>query len=340
MNPQTFLVALVTIGAFAIACTSSIDAIDGQDDSRDARGLRVVSTVSPITSLVETIGGSRIRLDGIIPEGVNSHTYEPAPSMAALLGDADLIVANGLFLEEPTINLAEANRKPGAMILILGDQTITRDEWKFDFSFPESDGNPNPHLWPDPMLALRYAELVRDALSELDPDGADEFAQNYAALRDRIAALDVAIREAVATVPLDDRQLLTYHDSWAYFAQRYGLTVVGAAEPSDFSEPSAREVVDLINQLRDLDLRVVFGSEVFPSQILEQVATETGASYVDDLRDDDLPGAPGDPGHSYLGLMVQNMRIMIPALGGSAEAFDSVDTTPVSVGTTNVRYPQ
>jgi manganese/iron transport system substrate-binding protein len=340
MTPRTFLGALVAIGALAVACTTPIDAIDDQGDSRDTSGLRVVSTVSPITSLVETIGGSRVRLDGIIPEGVNSHTYEPAPSVATLLGNADLIVANGLFLEEPTIELAEVNKKPGAVILILGDRTITREEWKFDFSFPESDGNPNPHLWPDPLLALRYAELVRDALSELDPDGADEFARNYAALSDRITALDQAIREAVATVPVDDRQLLTYHDSWAYFAQRYGLSVVGAAEPSDFSEPSAREVADLIDQLRDLDLRVVFGSEVFPSQVLEQVAAETGASFVDDLRDDDLPGAPGDPGHSYIGLMVQNMRIMIPALGGSAGAFDSVDITPVFDGTTNVRYPQ
>ena len=75
-------------------------------------------------------------------------------------------------------------------------------------------------------------------------------------------------------------------------------------------------------------------------QVLEQVAAETGASYVDNLRDDDLPGAPGDPGHSYIGLMVQNMRIMIPALGGSAEAFDLVDMTPVFDGVTNVRYPQ
>jgi len=340
MNPRAFFVALAAISAFVVACTTSIDATDGQNDSRNASVLRVVSTVSPITSLVETIGGSRIRLDGIIPEGVNSHTYEPAPSVAALLGDADLVVANGLFLEEPTIELAEANRKPGAMILILGDQTITKDEWKFDFSFPESDGNPNPHLWPDPLLALRYAELIRDALTGLDPDGTDEFARNYVVLSDRITALDAAIREAVTTVPVDDRQLLTYHDSWAYFAQRYGLRVVGAAEPSDFSEPSAREVANLINQIRDLGLRVVFGSEVFPSQVLEQVAAETGASYVDNLRDDDLPGAPGDPGHSYIGLMVQNMRIMIPALGGSAEAFDLVDMTPVFDGVTNVRYPQ
>ena len=326
--------------AASSACSGDAGADLAPTAPDDRSTLRVVATVSPITSIVESVGGTRINLEGIVPEGVNSHSYEPAPSVAALISRADLIVANGLFLEEPTIELAEANHRPGSVILTLGDRTITRDEWKFDFSFPDSGGHPNPHLWPDPHLALRYAELVRDALTDLDPDGAQEFAANYEVFGERIAALDEAIRAAVETVPAANRRLLTYHDSWAYFAERYGLEVVGAAEPSDFSEPNAREVADLIDQLRELEVPVIFGSEVFPSQVLEQVAAETGVAYVDDLRDDDLPGAPGDPGHSYLGLMVQNMRIMIPALGGSAAPFDAVDTSPTSGGVSTARYPQ
>ena len=181
---------------------------------------------------------------------------------------------------------------------------------------------------------------MRDALTELDPDGAEEYAANYETFSERIDALDAAIRAAVETVPASNRRLLTYHDSWAYFAQRYGLEVVGAAEPSDFSEPNAREVADLIDQVRELRVPVIFGSEVFSSQVLEQVAAETGAAYVDGLRDDDLPGAPGDPGHSYLGLMVRNTRLMIPALGGSAAALDAVDTSPIGGAAGTARYPQ
>ena len=346
MNARSVIAALAFLLFFPVALgcgepSSQASAVDtGASAQEPGPTLRVVATVSPITSIVENIGGARIDLQGIIPEGVNSHTYEPAPSVAALVSRADLIVANGLFLEEPTINLAEANRRPGSMILLLGDRTIMRDEWRFDFSFPESGGHPNPHLWPDPQLALHYARLVRDALAELDPDGAEVFEANYKAFGDRIASLDEAIRTAVETLPEANRRLLTYHDSWAYFAARYGLQVVGAAEPSDFSEPNAREVADLIDQLRELQLPVIFGSEVFPSQVLEQVAAETGAAYVDDLRDDDLPGGPGDPSHSYLGLMVQNMRTMIPALGGSAASFDAVDTSPVFPGVSTARYPQ
>jgi ABC-type Zn uptake system ZnuABC Zn-binding protein ZnuA len=302
--------------------------------------LNVVATVSPITSIVENIGGTRINLRGVVPEGVNSHTFEPAPSVASTLAEADLVFLNGLFLEEPTLEMAQANLKTDASIVSLGDQTVTRKELKFDFSFPESGGYPNPHLWPDPILALRYAEIVRDTLVGRDPDDADYYNANYDEFANRIAALDSAIRTAVPTIPMSNRKLLTYHDSWAYFADRYGLTVIGAVQPSDFSEPSAREVADLIHQIKTENIPAVFGSEVFPSDVMRTIAGESGAAYVDELSDDDLPGVPGDPDHSYFGLAVSNLRTMIPALGGDATALDDVDLSLVFEGTSNAVYPQ
>ncbi len=302
--------------------------------------LNVVATVSPITSIVESVGGARINLRGVVPEGVNSHTFEPAPSVAAVLAEADLVFLNGLFLEEPTLEMAQANRKPGAEIISLGERTISPEQWQFDFSFPEAGGHPNPHLWPDPMLALRYAEIVRDELAERDAANAAYYDANYEAFAARIAALDAAIRAGVATVPPGNRKLLTYHDSWAYFAQRYGLTVIGAVQPSDFSEPSAREVAGLIRQIRAEGIPAVFGSEVFPSDVMQTIAAEAGAAYVDELSDDDLPGGPGEAQHSYLGLAVSNMRIMLPALGGDASALDDVDVSPVFTGASRAVYPQ
>ncbi len=127
--------------------------------------LKVLSTVSPITSLVENMGGTRIDLQGIVPEGTNSHTFEPPPSLAAVVSQADLIVANGLFLEEPSIELARANKKPEAVILTLGDKAIARDEWVFDFSFPESEGHPNPHLWTAP----HYRGLMQQNMEIMVP---------------------------------------------------------------------------------------------------------------------------------------------------------------------------
>ncbi len=326
--------------ALAVIALLSVSGACANSEEADGEKLKVVTTVSPITSIVENIGGDRIELEGVVPEGVNSHVFEPQPSLAKLLADADLIIANGLFLEQPTLELAEANKKAETPILLLGDRAVTREEWQFDFSFPESQGHPNPHLWPDPLLGLKFAELTQEQMASLDPDNADYYQQNLDAFRQRINAVDEAIRQSVATIPPENRRLVTYHDSWAYFARSYGLEVIGAVQPSDFAEPSAREVAELIDQVKELELPAIFGSEEFPSDVLETIAREANTTFVDQLTDDDLPGAPGDPEHSYLGLMRWNMRIMIPALGGNAEALDKVDVGPVFEGESGAVYPQ
>ena len=333
------LILLATVPIMACSDDDDGGGNGGGDDA--AKALNVVSTVAPITSLAENIGGTKIDLEGVVPEGTNSHTYEPPPSIVATLEEADLILINGLQLEEPTLELAEANKKDDAVILLVGDETISEDEYRYDFSFPEEDGKPNPHLWPNPMLTKEYATLIHEQLVELDPDNADYYDTNYDALVERLDDLAAAMEIATATVPEENRKLLTYHDSWAYWAPDYGFTVVGAIQPSDFAEPSAQEVADLIDQVNEENIPAIFGSEVFPSDVLETIAAETGAEYVDDLRDDDLPGEPGDDLHSYIGLMVNNMKIMLPALGGDASAMDDVDSTLVFTdGESPAEYPQ
>ena len=342
LGPIPLLAALVFL-VVSLACAAEPgDATNPstETDATTSDKLRVVSTVSPITSVVENIGGTRIDLEGVVPEGVNSHTFEPAPSVAVLMAGADLVFLNGLFLEEPTLEMANANLKPGAQVVSLGEQTITREQWKFDFSFPEAGGHPNPHLWPDPILTLRYAEIVRDELTSKDAANAEYYSANYDAYARRIADLDAAIKVAIATIPEENRKLLTYHDSWAYFADRYGLTVIGAVQPSDFSEPSAQEVADLVRQIQTEGIPALFGSEVFPNDVMQTIAAESGARYVDELSDDDLPGAPGDPNHSYLGLAVTNLQIIIPNLGGDASALDDFDVSPVFDGESDAVYPQ
>ena len=331
------LTGVVAFVAVAMAGCAS----DGEEGSAEVDGkLRVVSTVSPITSIVENIGGVKISLEGIVPEGVNSHTFHPAPSVAKLLAEADLIVLNGLFLEEPSLRMAEANKSAGAVVLALGDRSVARDDWVFDFSFPESQERPNPHVWTSPPLALKYAELVRDELEALDPENADYFAGNYQRLKERIEDLDSRIKTAVETVPKENRRLLTYHDSFPFFGERYGLEIIGAVQPSNFSEPSAREVARLIDQVRDTGVPAIFGSEVFPSPVMEQIAKEGGAKFIDELRDDDLPGEPGDPDHTYLGLMLADVEAIVSALGGSTEALTGFDTGLVFEGDSAARYPQ
>jgi ABC-type Zn uptake system ZnuABC Zn-binding protein ZnuA len=299
-----------------------VDTLTGEPDKLD-----VATTVAPISSITRNIGGDLIRLRGIVPDATNSHTFEPAPSDAQTLARADLIVVNGLHLEQPTLDLAEASKRPTTQIRQLADSTITRDQWLFDFSFPESAGDPNPHLWMDPKYALRYAELMRDWFSEADPSNAAAYAANFAAYKVRLDELDSLIRKGVASVPAKDRKLLTYHDSWAYWAREYGFTVIGAVQASDFSDPSPQEVARLIEQIRAEKVPAVFGSEVFPSPVLEQIARESGAKFVDKLRDDEPPGSPGSAEHTYLGMMKSDMQVIVGSLGGDPTILDSLDVT-------------
>ncbi len=215
---QFLLMILVAIIVGACAGPGADPATDDSDT------LQIVSTVSPVTNIVYNIGGDRIALTGIVPEGVNSHTFEPAPSDARALAQADIVFLNGLNLEEPTLRLAEANLGDDAEIVQLGDLTVSGDDYVYDFSFPEAAGSPNPHLWPNPIYALRYAEIVRDKLSERDPENADAYAANYVAFETRINELDTAIAATIESIPPENRKLLTYHDSWAYFSPRYGTT--------------------------------------------------------------------------------------------------------------------
>jgi len=289
----------------------------------------VLTTVAPLTNIVKNAGGPFIDLHGLIPGGMDSHTFEPMPSDVKYVAAADLIILNGLDLETPTEKLALANKKPEARILKLGDQTITPKDYAFDRSFPKSGGHPNPHLWMNPIYAARYAELMRDALSELDPAHAAQYRERTQQYTARLTALDRAIAAAVATIPPQNRKLLTYHDSFAYFAPRYGMTVIGAIEPASFSEPSPREVMRVICQLKREKVPAIFGSEVFPSKVLDQIGREAGVQFIATLRDDDLPGTPGSPEHSYIGMMLEDVRTMVTTLGGNAEALQGIDPADI-----------
>lgn len=319
---------------FVVGCGT-----DGSVSTQTAgEPLRVVTTVAPIASIVANVAGDRAQVTGIIPEGEDSHTFEPKPSAARELSDADVVFLNGLELEDPTRDLAEASLKDGAQVVELGTLALPPDQYIYDFSFPKEDGKPNPHLWTSPPMARRYASITAGVLAAADPANADYYRDNAARYEARIDELDALMVAATASMEPADRKLLTYHDAYAYFAQHYGWRVIGAVQVSNFEEPTPKEVAALIDQVKAEHVPAIFGSEVFPSPVLEQIGTETGVAYVDTLRDDDLPGAPGDLEHSYLGLMQFDFVTMVSRLGGDASGLRAFD--PSDVAPDRAVYPQ
>lgn len=312
----------------------------GGGDSKAATNgkLQIATTVAPITSIAANIGGDRVEITGIVPEGTNSHTFEPKPSVAELLSSVDVVYINGLKLEDPTRELAEGNLKKGAEIVELGTLAIPESDYAYDFSFPKSEGKPNPHLWTDPTYALKYAETIRADLSKRDAKNAAYYQGNYDKFAKMIGDFDSAMRTSFATIPNGNKKLLTYHDAYAYFGRTYGWKVIGAIQVSSFDDPTPKEVARLIDQVRAENVPAIFGSEVFPSPVLEQIGKEAGVKYVDVLRDDDLPGAPGDPQHSWAGLMRFDYITMTEAMGGDAAALKTVNASDVAPD--QAKYPQ
>jgi ABC-type Zn uptake system ZnuABC Zn-binding protein ZnuA len=289
--------------------------------------LKVVTSVAPITNIIKNIGGDKIDLIGIIPEGSDSHTFELVPSDVVKMNDADLVIMDGLHLEggmEKVVDEAKI-KNPQMQLLKLGDNTIAENQWIYDFSFPKEKGDPNPHLWLNVVYAMKFANLTRDKLMEMDPKNAEYYKTNADRYISLLKKLDEGIMQAVQTIPPQNRKLLTYHDSWAYFAPRYGMTVIGAVQPSDFGEPSPQDIAKLIDQIRSEKVPQIFASEVFPSKVIDQIGREGNVTFVQTLSDDVLPGQPSNPNHTYVGMMLEDMKYMLIPLGGNIEALKSID---------------
>jgi len=327
-NTKIMFVATFTILLSLLAVVSSTS-VDNNLNSvyADNNTLNVITSVSPITNIVKNIAGDKINLTGLVPEGVNSHTFEPVPSDIVKLSNADLVIINGLFLEdnmEKVVNESLKN-KPDIQLLKLADGTINSTGWIFDFSFPKEQGHPNPHLWLNPVNAMKFANLTKDKLIEMDPNNTAYYAENAEKYIALLKQLDEGIKTAVQSVPPENRKLVTYHDSWAYFAPRYNMTVIGAVQPSDFSEPSPLDIAKLIDQIKAEKVPAIFASEVFSNRITDQIAKEAGVNIVQTLRDDALPGNLTSPNHTYVGMMLDNMENMVVPLGGNTSSLSNIN---------------
>ncbi len=357
LHSLRILSSVLTLMILLVACTPVAPGIT--DTPTEEERPRVVVSILPLASIVYNIGGDKIDLDAIMPPGADPHTFEPRPSDAVRLAQADLIFVNGMHLDETTLRLAEANLKDGAEIIELAVAVAAPDELLYgvehhhghaeeddhddddehghaeedddddehghaeEDGHDDEEGEPDPHLLLDPHFALRYAEVIFASLAALDPENRDYYESNFNEYTARLLALDEAIKATTATIPESNRRLLTYHDSFGYFAIRYGYTVIGAIQPNDTSQPSAKEVAALIDQLREEGVPAIFGSILFPDDVIDQIASETGVT-VRSLLDDGLPGEPDDPDHTYIGMMVENMRTLASVLGGDPSLMDGV----------------
>ena len=320
------LVCALALSLLGTGCDGSNEAASGGEGAE----LKVATSIPPIQSLVSSVAGDRAEVISIVPAGVDGHTYEPTPGDVRGLAEASLVFVPDVELNPALTELAELNMPDNARLVDLNALVVPDDEVVYSDMHSHGDGeihghNRNVHTWTNFGYAPAMVDEITAALVEADPDGRDTYEGNRERLNAEIAEFTDAAEAVLATVPAENRTLVVYHDSWSYFAREYDFDVQGALQAVDFSEPSAAEMRNMVRQVQSAGVPAFFGSEVFPTDVLEQVSAESGVEYVGNLSDDKLPGDEGSAEHTYIGMMAANVRVIVEGLGGDASALDEVD---------------
>jgi ABC-type Zn uptake system ZnuABC Zn-binding protein ZnuA len=221
--------------------------------------------------------------------------------------DARLIVLNGLGLDDWLRETATNAAAPGTPLL-----ELAADLPGVELLPGEEPGTRNPHLWISVPNAMKYVDRIEAALAAADASNASAYARNADGYRTRLTTLDAQVRQRIAAIPAEDRKLVTFHDAFPYFAREYGLEVVGVAVEAPGQEPSAADIARLIDAIRTAGVKAVFSEDQFPTDVVDRIAAETGATVVAELYDDSLGDPPID---SYEALIDWDVDQLVEALG-------------------------
>ncbi len=300
--------------------------------------VRVVSTFSILTDLIEQVGGEHVDVTTLVSSNADAHTFEPAPEQVIQLADADLIVKNGVGFEPWLDGMIEASQT-GVVLVDASEGVPLRtaegdvhsdedgdheadehadDEENHEAEEHEDDhehGEFDPHIWQDATNVIVMVGNIRDGLTAVDPDHADVYAANADAYIAELEALDAWIMEEVATLPEDRRKLVTSHDTFGYFAARYGFEVIGSpfSLSTEQAEPAAQDIAALIDIIDETGVPAIFTENVGNTGLMEQIASSAGVTLAPSLYTDAL-GEPGSPGDTYLGMMRSNTETIVAAL--------------------------
>lgn len=263
----------------------------------------VVATTTVFADIVRNVGGGRVSVSSIIPAGVGPEDYEPKPEDAKKLVGADIIVSNGVGLDDFLDELIGAAGTQAATRLVLGD------------GIPPImvDGEANPHFWLDPSLvASHYVPAIAAALTKADPPGATMYQANAAAYVAQLQALDDANKAKIATIAAENRKLVTFHDAFPYFAAHYGFEVIGVILPNVGQEPSAADLAALVEKVKEAHVRAVFSEAQFNPKLADTLAREAGITSVVTTLYNDTVGPP--PNDTYLKMMAWNVDQIVQSL--------------------------
>ncbi len=276
--------------------------------------LRVVTLHPILTEFASEIGGDAVVVEGLVAGGVDPHTFEPTPKQVAAARAADLVLACGLHLEDFLGRIADG-AGPSVHVLRVGDHLpvilMLTDDPADSVLF--GSGEQDPHWWHSLTNALFATDLIRAELTRLHPADAAAFARRAQGLQQRLFALQAWAAEEIRQLPPAKRHLFTNHDAFGYLARDYGFTVHPLGGLSTESEPDARHVAALIEEVRHLGVKAVFAEDATAARGIRTLAAETGAALPPPLFADG-PGVPGSAGATYEAMYRYNLETIVNAL--------------------------
>ncbi|KQT50667.1 hypothetical protein ASG43_05100 [Aureimonas sp. Leaf454] len=310
--------------------------------ARGEEPIKVVASFSILGDMVKEIGGDHVALTTLVGPDGDAHVYEPTPSDARAVGEAQLLVVNGLEFEGWLPRLVETAGFKGAEVVATTGLTPIPFAGEDDDHGPaagETHGNQehpasvegttaeaeeagddghdhganDPHAWQDLSNGVVYAENIVKGLSEADPANAADYRAKGNAFIAEIEALDARVTSELAAVPEAQRKVVTSHDAFGYFAKAYHVAFIAPEGVSTEAEASAADVARIIDQIKAEKITAVFVENVSDPRLVERIVAETDAKVGGTLYSDALSG-PDGPAATYLGMVRNNLEQIVAAL--------------------------
>ena len=294
-----------------------------------AAPLPVVASFSILGDLVKVVGGERVKVTTLVGPDADAHTFEPRPADAKTVLGARLLVLNGLHFEPWAQKLAQSAGYQGTTLVasqgvqpraLPKERKTDGDSGRMSVqprALPKEAGRDpegaDPHAWQDPRNVMAYVKNIAKSLSSLDPEGARSYQINSETYIQELQALDNFAQAQFAALFPQQRQVITSHDAFGYFGARYQIKFLAPQGVSPEGEPSAKEVAQLIRQIRHDKIHAVFIENMSNPQLLAQISRDTGVTLGPKLYVDALSG-PSEPGSSYLKMMRHNVVQLVAGM--------------------------
>jgi ABC-type Zn uptake system ZnuABC Zn-binding protein ZnuA len=305
MSRRVLLAAVLGV-VLAGGCSTNKPA--GSADGAQGRTLRVVATTNQVADFAANVGGDRVRVTSLLKPNLDAHDYEPSPADVEAIARADVVLENGAGLEAWLGDTIASSGFQGPVV-----DTSQRVRLRM------AGGATDPHVWQNPRNAMVMAATIERALAAADPADAGRFRANLAAYTRQLQALDSEVQRQIDS--LANKKLVTNHDAFGYYVDRYGLQLVGAVIPSSDSsaELSGRDIRDLVAKIKATKVKAVFSETSLPPRAAETIGREAGVKVVEGegaLYGDSL-GPAGSDGDTYLKMIRHNTRTIVSNLSGA-----------------------